>query len=114
MRLLDRFWLAILVLAPALALLLLPPFGQRMAILVGIYALMGVGYQLVFGQLGALNLAQGALFGVGAYTVALTAPALGLLSLPLAMLAAALPASRAAPTMPGTAATVSSTTARCP
>ena len=66
MRPLDRFWLAILVLAPALALLLLPPFGQRMAILVGIYALMGVGYQLVFGQLGALNLAQGALFGVGA------------------------------------------------
>ncbi len=36
-----------------------------MVILVGIYGLMGLGYQLVFGQLGALNLAQGALFGVG-------------------------------------------------
>lgn len=92
MRPLGRFWLAILILLPAVALLALPPFGQRMAILVGIYALMGVGYQLVFGQLGALNLAQGALFGVGAYTVALTAPTLGLVSLPLAMLAAALPA----------------------
>lgn len=92
MRPLGRFWLAILVLLLAVALLVLPPFGQRMAILVGIYALMGVGYQLVFGLLGALNLAQGALFGVGAYTVALTAPTLGLLSLPLAMLAAALPA----------------------
>lgn len=77
MRALDRFSLAALVLVPALALLALPPFGQRMVILVGIYALMGVGYQLVFGQLGALNLAQGALFGVGAYSVAVLAPTLG-------------------------------------
>ncbi|TAJ85978.1 ATP-binding cassette domain-containing protein [Reyranella sp.] len=92
MRALDKFWLAVLILLPVLALLVLPPFGQRMVILVGVYALMGVGYQLVFGQLGALNLAQGALFGVGAYTVALTAPTLGLLSLPVAILAAALPA----------------------
>ena len=92
MRALGKFWLAVLILLPGLALLVLPPFGQRMVILVGVYALMGVGYQLVFGQLGALNLAQGALFGVGAYTVALTAPTLGLLSLPVAILAAALPA----------------------
>lgn len=99
MRSLDRFWLAILVLLPAVALLALPPFGQRMAILVGLYALMGVGYQLVFGQLGALNLAQGALFGVGAYAVALTAPTVGWLSLPLAMLAAALPAALVAAPM---------------
>lgn len=90
MRPLGKFWLAILVLLPAVALLVLPPFGQRMAILVGVYALMGVGYQLVFGQLGALNLAQGALFGVGAYAVALAAPALGLLSVPLAIVASAL------------------------
>src|SRR5258708_1499148 len=53
---------------------------------------MGLGYQLVFGQLGALNLAQGALFGVGAYAAALTAPALGALALPFAVLAAAIPA----------------------
>ena len=45
-----------------------------MVILAGIYGLMGLGYQLVFGQLGALNLAQGALFGLGAYAAALTAP----------------------------------------
>ena len=63
-----------------------------MVTLVGIYALMGLGYQLVFGQLGALNLAQGALFGVGAYAAALMAPMLGVLAVPVAILAAALPA----------------------
>lgn len=90
MRSLDRFWLAVLVLVPVLAFLALPPFGQRMVVLVGIYALMGVGYQLVFGQLGALNLAQGALFGVGAYSVALLAPSLGPAALLTAPLVAAL------------------------
>src|SRR5262249_9550261 len=44
---------------------------------------------LVFGQLGALNLAQGALFGVGAYATALLAPSVGVLALPLAVLIAA-------------------------
>lgn len=90
MRALGFFWLAVLLLSPALALFLLPPFGQRLVILIGIYALMGIGYQLVFGYLGGLNLAQGALFGVGAYAVALTAPVLGILALPIAPVAAAL------------------------
>jgi len=90
MRALGFFWFAVLLLLPVLALLLLPPFGQRMVILIGIYALMGIGYQLVFGYLGGLNLAQGALFGVGAYAVALMAPALGTLALPLAPVVAAL------------------------
>jgi branched-chain amino acid transport system permease protein len=89
MRSLGWFWTVVLVLPPLLALLVLPSFGQRMVILVGIYALMGVGYQLVFGQLGALNLAQGALFGLGAYALALFAPGAGLLALPLAALVAA-------------------------
>jgi branched-chain amino acid transport system permease protein len=84
-----RFWLVLLILPPLLALAVLPPFGQRLATLVGIYALLGLGYQLVFGQLGALNLAQGALFGVGAYTAALTVPSLGDASLLAAPLAAA-------------------------
>jgi branched-chain amino acid transport system permease protein len=83
------YWIVLLVLPPVLAPLLLPPFGQRLVTLVGIYALMGVGYQRAFGQLGALNLAQGALFGVGAYVVALTAPTLGPLAFAAAMLAAA-------------------------
>lgn len=89
---LGLFWFTVLILPPAVALLALPPFGQRMVSLVGIYALMGLGYQLVFGQLGALNLAQGALFGLGAYAAALTAPVLGAFALPVAILAAALPA----------------------
>lgn len=89
---LPVFWLILLLAPPLLALLVLPPFGQRMVVLVGLYALLGLGYQLVFGQLGALNLAQGAMFGIGAYATALTAPALGPLALPAAALAAALPA----------------------
>ncbi|MHA4875552.1 ABC transporter permease subunit, partial [Enterococcus faecium] len=75
-----------------MALTVLPPFGQRMVTLAGIYGLMGLGYQLVFGQLGALNLAQGALFGLGAYAAALTAPVLGPFALIAAIVAAALPA----------------------
>ena len=59
-------------------------YTVHVATLVGIYALMGVGYQIVFGQLGALNLAQGALAGVGAYATALLAPALGLFAMPAA------------------------------
>jgi ABC-type branched-subunit amino acid transport system ATPase component/ABC-type branched-subunit amino acid transport system permease subunit len=89
---LAPFWLVLLVLPPLVALAALPPFGQRMVILAGIYGLMGLGYQLVFGQLGALNLAQGALFGLGAYAAALTAPILGPFALPVAILAAAIPA----------------------
>jgi branched-chain amino acid transport system permease protein len=89
---LSPFWLVVLLLPPLVALLALPPFGQRMVTLAGIYGLMGLGYQLVFGQLGALNLAQGALFGLGAYAAALAAPALGPFALPVALLAAAIPA----------------------
>jgi branched-chain amino acid transport system permease protein len=81
-----RFWLVLLILPPLVALTVLPPFGQRLVTLIGIYALLGLGYQLVFGQLGALNLAQGALFGVGAYTAALAVPSLG----DIAMIAAPL------------------------
>ncbi len=82
------YWIALLILPPLIAPFLLPPFGQRLVTLVGIYALMGVGYQRVFGHLGALNLAQGALFGVGAYAVALSAPTLGSVAFVAAALAA--------------------------
>ena len=84
-----RFWLVLLILPPVLALTVLSPFGQRLVTLIGIYALLGLGYQLVFGQLGALNLAQGALFGVGAYTAALAVPWLSDFSMIAAPLAAA-------------------------
>ncbi len=81
------YWFALLLLPPLLAPAL-PPFGQRLVILVGVYGLLGIGYQLVFGQLGALNLAQGALFGVGAYAAALAAPTFGPYAFVVAMLAA--------------------------
>lgn len=88
MRTLDRFWLALLLLPPIASMVSLEPYVVHVATLVGIYALMGVGYQLVFGQLGGLNLAQGALFGVGAYATALLAPALGVFAMPLATIVA--------------------------
>ena len=89
---LGPLWMVILGLVPLVALAVLPAFGQRMVTLVGVYALMGLGYQLVFGQLGGLNLAQGALFGLGAYAAALAAPSLGPAALLVSALAAAVPA----------------------
>ena len=43
----------------------------RIASLVGLYAISAIGFQLVFGRLGLLMLAQGALFGAGAYLAAM-------------------------------------------
>ncbi|WP_339850563.1 branched-chain amino acid ABC transporter ATP-binding protein/permease [uncultured Nisaea sp.] len=44
----------------------------------GIYAVAAIGYQLIFGRLGALSLAQGCFFGLGAYAAGLGALELGL------------------------------------
>lgn len=44
----------------------------------GIYAIAAIGYQLVFGRLGALSLAQGCFFGLGAYAAGLGSVRLGL------------------------------------
>lgn len=52
-------------------------YGVRLATMAGIYALLALGYQVVFGRLGALSLAQGAFFGIGAYATALLATRLG-------------------------------------
>ena len=46
-------------------------YEQRLMALAAAYALMAIGYQLVFGQAGALSLAQGACFAIGAYTAAI-------------------------------------------
>jgi branched-chain amino acid transport system permease protein len=62
-------------------------YALRVATLVGIYAIAAIGYQLVFGRLGLLSLAQGALFGIGAYTSALLTLSLGLPA-PLGIVAA--------------------------
>ncbi|HEY0526725.1 MAG TPA: ATP-binding cassette domain-containing protein [Stellaceae bacterium] len=42
-------------------------YELRLLTLAGVYALLALGYQLIFGHLGALSLAQGAFFGLGAY-----------------------------------------------
>jgi len=54
-------------------------YEQRLMALAAAYALMAIGYQLVFGQAGALSLAQGACFAIGAYTAGI----LGRLGWPL-------------------------------
>ncbi len=54
------------------------PYTQRVLTIAGVYAINVIGYQLVFGHLGALSLAQGAFFGLGAYTTSLLALNAGL------------------------------------
>ena len=90
MRSIDRFWLVLLIVPPLAGALLGNGYLIHVVTLVGIYALLGAGYQLVFGQLGGLSLAQGALFGVGAYATALLAPTFGVFALPLSVVAAGL------------------------
>ncbi|HEX2889531.1 ABC transporter permease subunit [Vineibacter terrae] len=85
----------LLVAAAALAWLALTgdAYAVRLATLAGAQALLVLGYQLVFGHAGALSLAQGALFGLGAYVAAmmsLHAPWSLSLTLPAASLAAML------------------------
>jgi branched-chain amino acid transport system permease protein len=70
-------------------------YAIRLATLAGIQALLALGYQMVFGHAGALSLAQGALFGLGAYMAALVSLSAGgsgwaTLSLPAAMIVPAL------------------------
>ena len=92
----TSFWRLLLVTIPLVGVVALPPLGQRLVTLVGIYALLGLGYQIVFGQLRAFNLAQGALFGVGAYAAALSAPFVGGQAFLVSILAAAIVAALAA------------------
>lgn len=62
--------------AGALVAFMLPleePYAIRLLTQVAIFALLGIGYQFVFGLAGAFSLAQGAFFGIGAYVAALSA-----------------------------------------
>jgi branched-chain amino acid transport system permease protein len=47
------------------------PYGLRVLALAGCQALLVLGYQFIFGHAGALSLAQGAFFGLGAYVTAI-------------------------------------------
>lgn len=42
-------------------------YGLRLLTQAGVYALLVIGYQFIFGHAGAFSLAQGAFFGLGAY-----------------------------------------------
>ena len=66
-------YLFIAALVVGLGLLNDAPYGHRVIALSGIYALLGIGYQAIFGQAGALSLAQGAFFGLGAYVAGILA-----------------------------------------
>jgi branched-chain amino acid transport system permease protein len=50
------------------ALFFASSYDQRLLTLSGIYVVLVLGYQFIFGHAGALSLAQGAFFGLGAYT----------------------------------------------
>lgn len=88
----------VLLLAGAVVLAIWPflhgdPYSLRLLTLSGIYALAAIGYQFVFGHAGALSLAQGTFFGLGAYVAGILSVKAGLgfeLTLPAAMMAAAL------------------------
>ena len=71
----DGIRLPLIFAAGALIAFMLPledPYATRLLTQVAIYALLGIGYQFIFGLTGALSLAQGAFFGIGAYVAALT------------------------------------------
>jgi branched-chain amino acid transport system permease protein len=95
----DRRSLLLLVGGAALAVYAVAfagSYGHDVLTRAGIYAIAAIGYQLVFGRLGALSLAQGCFFGLGAYAAALTALDLGF-GFPLTVIAGtALPALLAA------------------
>ncbi|HEX9466505.1 MAG TPA: branched-chain amino acid ABC transporter ATP-binding protein/permease [Alphaproteobacteria bacterium] len=68
-------------------------YDLRVFTLAGIYALLVLGYQFIFGHAGALALTQGSFFGLGAYVAAIGAVRYGLTfetTLPLAILVPAL------------------------
>ncbi len=67
-------------------------YDQRLLTISGIYVIMVLGYQFIFGHAGALSLAQGAFFGVGAYVTGILGSQFGagfLATFPLSMAVAA-------------------------
>lgn len=75
------------------ALFFASSYDQRILTLSGIYVIMVLGYQFIFGHAGALSLAQGAFFGVGAYVTGILASMFGTgfaLTFPLSIIGATL------------------------
>lgn len=81
--------LAALALA-AYALFGAGPYGLRVLTVAGVYAIAVIGYQAIFGQAGALSLAQGTFFGIGAYVTGILGSTSGFgfaVTFPLSILA---------------------------
>ena len=75
------------------ALFFASSYDQRILTLSGIYVIMVLGYQFIFGHAGALSLAQGAFFGVGAYVTGILASKFGtgfVLTFPLSVAGASM------------------------
>jgi branched-chain amino acid transport system permease protein len=73
--------LPLAVVALAYAAFVLPHasnYGLRVLTVAGIYALLALGYGFIFGQAGALSLAQGTFMGVGAYVSGILAVRYGI------------------------------------
>jgi branched-chain amino acid transport system permease protein len=60
------------------ALLFASPYDLRVLTLCGIYALLVLGFQFVFGHAGAVSLAQATFFGIGGYITGILATRFGL------------------------------------
>ena len=69
---------AFLVVVPVLVALAGSRYEQRIMTVAGIYAIAVLGYQLIFGRIGGLSLAQGCFFGLGAYATGLVSTGAGL------------------------------------
>ena len=67
----DAFWAVLLLALGLYACTLASPYELRVLTLAGCQALLVLGYQFIFGHAGALSLAQGAFFGLGAYATAI-------------------------------------------
>ena len=77
-RVADTVLLALVCGYAAWALALGNAYTLRVLSVAGIYAILAMGYQFVFGHAGALSLAQGTFMGVGAYASGILALRAGL------------------------------------
>src|ERR1700761_3980385 len=54
------------------------PYDLRLFTLAGVFAILAIGYQFIFGCVGELSLAQGAFFGFAAYVTGILSVRAGL------------------------------------